>query len=83
MRAHVTRVGHIKELREFSVRKKSCRMVLASRSFMKKNLDGDLVSVVFLGWVEIILSVPHRLQAPFLGDKESPCFKNRITKIVT
>lgn len=35
---------------------------------------GDL-SVVYLGWVEVILSVPHRRQAPFLVDEVSPRFK--------
>lgn len=76
MRAHVTPVGHVKVLREFSGRKKPYQMVLASGSFMKETLDGGLVSVVCLGWVEITLPVSHRSQAPFLVARASPRFKN-------
>lgn len=36
------------------------------------------MSVVYLGWVEVIPLVPNRRQAPFLVDKVSPCFKNSV-----
>lgn len=75
MSAHVTPVGHVKVLREFSARKKPYQVVQASGSFMKETLDGGLVSVVCLRWVEITLPVPHRPQTPFLVDRASPCFK--------
>lgn len=44
---------------------------------MKESLDGGLACVIYLGWVEIILPVPHGHQAPILAGKVSPHFQNR------
>lgn len=66
--------------REFLVRKQSSRMVLASGSFTQENLDGGLVSIVYLSWVEVTLPVPHRHQAPVLVAQVSPRFKSRALK---
>lgn len=47
---------------------------------MQENLRGGLASAVYLSWVEIILPVPHRHQAPVLVDQVSPHFQNRALK---
>lgn len=42
--------------------------------FMKE-IGWGQAHVVYLGWVDIILSVPHGHRAPTLVDKVCPCFK--------
>lgn len=44
---------------------------------MKESLDGGIAYVLYFGWVEIIMPVPHGHRAPILAVKVSPHFQNR------